>query len=180
MERRAAIKSLNVTIAGVLFFPGCNFSSETKETANSFLSPEQDLLLTDIIDSIIPASGDIPGAKAINVQDYVKIMVIDCREPEIQKIFLDGLGATEELSKSLHGDNFAALSDIDKHNVLNTMKNTVDEEPDHKKHSQFFDLVKGLTVQGYMTSEYYLTNHTEYVMVPGPIYECVPVTTKNI
>ncbi|HEX8356482.1 MAG TPA: gluconate 2-dehydrogenase subunit 3 family protein, partial [Segetibacter sp.] len=42
--------------------------------------------------------------------------------------------------------------------------------------SAFFALMKKLTVQGYMTSKYYLTNVRVYKLVPGKYYGCIPVT----
>lgn len=188
MERRGAIKSMAVAVAGVVFLPGCNFSSESKEVANSFLSPDQDQLLAEIVESIIPATENVPGAKALRVHDYIKLMVADCHEIEIHNIFLKGLGTVEKLAKDTYGKSYADLEQQQKIELLTTMKEADNEEyinlktdnSLYKEHNnQFYSLVKGLTIQGYMTSEYIMVNHSDYVMVPGSEYGCIPVSSKQ-
>lgn len=43
----------------------------------------------------------------------------------------------------------------------------------------FYSLVKGLTVRGYMSSEYVMTNLTHYEYMPGRYHGCVLVQAKT-
>ena len=173
MKRRVALKSLAVVVAGVVFLPGCDLSSKSStEAVQSFLPPAQDKLLASITDTFIPAT-DTPGASALEVPAYIKVMLADCHEQEVQKIFFKGLDKVERLSEKKFGKGFSSLETAQQQEILKTME--AGEQPD----KDFYALVKGLTVQGYMTSEYVMTNLTGYQMIPGHYYGCVPVTEKQ-
>ena len=45
---------------------------------------------------------------------------------------------------------------------------------------EFYGLVKGLTIRGYMTSEYVMTNLTHYQFIHGHYYYYVPVPAKTV
>lgn len=190
MERRLAIKNLAVTVAGVMFLPGCTISSESKEAVNSFLSTDQDLLLAGIVDAIIPTTESTPGAKALLVHDYIKLMVVDCHELEVHNILRGGLDTFQKMSQNDYGKSYADLELQQKEELLLKIKDVkaepdiADKEvPDDTEKDvpmdQFYNLVKGLTVQGYLTSEYVMANHSDYIMVPGPEYGCIPVASKQ-
>lgn len=175
MKRRAAIKSLTVTVAGVVFLPGCDFSSSgAPKNAQSFLSGNQNKLLSEIVESIIPATADIPGAKALGVHDYVKLMIADCHKKEVHTIFRQGLETVEKLPRQIYGKSYATLSPNQKADIFASL-----EASEEEKDQQFYTLVKGLSIQGFMTSQYIMTNHADYQMMPGPAYGCIPVSSKQ-
>jgi hypothetical protein len=177
MERRDALKSLAITVAGVVFLPACNINSGSRKVYQPFLSFDQNKLLIQVIDTIIPSSAEIPGAKDLAVQDYISIMVKECHEPEIRRIFFDGLATIEKLADSLYKVNYENLEHSRKADVLLNLKDA------KEKHlNDFYSLVKGLSIQGFMTSEYVMVNHSGYVMVPGPDYgdTAVPQHSKKI
>ena len=44
----------------------------------------------------------------------------------------------------------------------------------------FYHKTRGYILQGYLTSQHFLTNVKQYHLIPGPIFKgCVPVVTKN-
>ena len=174
MKRRVALKSLAVVVAGVVFLPGCDMSSKSSvETVQSFLSPEQDALLGGLVNTIIPAT-DTPGAKELGVPAYIKVMVADCHEPEVQKIFFKGFATVENLAGEKYGKAYAGLTPEQQKEVLFAL-----EASGEKADQEFYELLKGLTIQGYMSSEYVMTNHTGFEMIPGRYHGCVPVPSKQ-
>lgn len=174
MKRRVALKSLAVAVAGVVFLPGCDLNSKSStEAVHSFLSPEQDKLLASVVDTLIPAT-DTPGAKELGVPAYIKIMIADCEEQEVHKIFFKGFATVEDLAKKKFGKEYTALNAGEQKEVLKAMAASGE-----KADQDFYTLLKGLTVQGYMTSEYVMTNITGYQMIPGHYYGCVPVPSKQ-
>lgn len=170
MKRREAIRNLTFAVAGVIFVPGCNFSRDAKETAGSFLSSKQQAILQAIVDTIIPGDELIPGAKILKVHEYIKIMIADCYRKEVQEIFLTGLEQVETCAKENFHNKFAELEQDARKEILVTLENTNEEAV-----RQFYSLVKGLSIQGFMTSEYVITNFSDYDMVPGPDYCCIEV-----
>lgn len=174
MERRVALKSLAVAVAGVVFLPGCDISSKSStEAVQSFLSPAQDKNLARIVETFIPAT-DTPGAEELGVHQYIKVMVADCQEMEVQQIFLKGLDQVESQAREKFGKAYAALKPAEQTQILKSFQDSAEE-----KNKLFFDLVKGLTIQGYMTSEYVMTEQQGFKLVPGPHYACVPVSSKS-
>jgi hypothetical protein len=170
MERRVVLKSLAVVVAGVVFIPGCDLSNKPSGgVVEAFLSPSQNELLADIVEAFIPAT-DTPGAKELKVHSYIKIMVIDCQEPEVQKLFLEGLHKLDEGAKERFGKGFSALTIPQQFELLRMLESSAEASD-----AAFYTLLKGLTIQGFMTSEYVMSNHTGYQMVPGYYYGCVPV-----
>ena len=174
MKRRVALKSLAFAVAGAVFLPGCDLSSKaSSETIHTFLSPSQDKLLADLAETLIPET-NTPGAKALKVHDYIKVMVADCHEPEAQKVFFTGLETVEKRSEKEFGKAFAALEGPQKMQILKKI-----ESSDTKEEKEFYHLLKGLTIQGYMTSEYVMTSHLGYELVPGFYNGCVPVSSLS-
>lgn len=172
MQRRVALKSLAVVVAGIVFLPGCDLSYKSSgEVVQFYLSPSQDQLLSSIVETFIPAT-DTPGAKELRVQDYVKIMVTDCHEPEVQKIFFEGLDMVGVLAKEKFGKEYSSLSISRQSDILKTMESGTQTDKD------FYTLLKGLTIQGYMSSEYVMKEHRGYQMIPGYFHGCVPVKRK--
>lgn len=161
-------------VAGAVILPGCDLSSKSSvETIQSFLSPSQDKLLANLAELIIPVT-DTPGAKDLKVHDYIKVMVADCHEPEVQKIFFNGLDTVENLSEKRFGRAFSALDAAQQKQILKRLESSGEE-----KEKEFYALLKGLTIQGYMTSEYVMTNLTGYQLVPGHYNGCVPVSSES-
>lgn len=172
MKRRVALKSLAVVVAGVVFFPGCDFNNKSSgEVIQFYLSPSQDQLLTSIVETFIPAT-DTPGAKELRVHDYVKVMVADCHEPEVQKIFFEGLDKAGVLASEKFGNDYSSLSISRQSDILKAM------ETGNQTEKEFYVLLKGLTIQGYMSSEYVMKEHRGYQMIPGYYHGCVPVKRK--
>ncbi len=162
--------------AGLLVLPGCD-TSGWKETAvqatDPLLSAKQEDLLAEIVETLIPTT-DTPGAKELKVHAYVHKMVADCFEEDAQQALVKGLNQVEKLSDKKYNKAFAAASMEERTAILEQMSQT--EGTDQK---EFFGLVKGLTIQGYMTSEYMMTNITKYEMVPGRYLGCVPVQSST-
>lgn len=170
MNRRKAIKNLTFAVSGVILIPGCDFNRDLKVINEGFLSEDKKHLLKAIVETIIPEDNKIPGAGKLKVHEYVETMVADCHGKEVQRVFLQGLDKVKELAAQIYNSDFVDLELQEKLEILVAME-TAKEEPEN----QFFLLVKGLSIQGFLTSEYVITNFTDYVMVPGPEYCCTPV-----
>ena len=175
MKRRVALKNLALAAGGLLALPSwANGWSEEKLPAGpGFLSPQLEALLAEVTETILPAT-DTPGAKDLKIPAFVQKMLADCYEPEVQKNVAKGLETVEQEAKKAAGKSFASCSAPQRESILIQLK--VSAEP---AISSFYKLVKDLTLQGYLTSEYYLTNHTNYKMIPGHFYGCVPVSAQT-
>ncbi len=148
---------------------------------DSLLPADQHTLLADVAETIIPATPGnapgtvLPGAKALGIPDFIQKMVTDCYEPVAQKTLTNGLTTVDDLARQRFGKPFAEGDATQRMEVLNQMNLSGDAGQ-----KAFFSLVKNLTIRGYMSSEYVMTNLTHYEMVPGRYHGCVPVANKIV
>lgn len=161
-------------VGGLISLPAWanGWTTETARPTRQILSRDQIDLLADMAETIIPAT-ETPGAKALNVHQFIQKMVADCYEPKAQNSLRAGLDALDGLAQKSFGKTFAE-GDVMQRTTLLTQ---LSQDPAQK---DFYGLVKNLTIRGYMSSEYVMTNLTHYEFMPARYHGCVPVLAKNV
>lgn len=156
-------------VGGLISLPAWanGWTAETTRLTRQLLSDGQADLLAEMVETIIPAT-DTPGAKALNVHQFVQKMVADCYEPKAQESLRTGLAALDGLAQKSFGKSFPE-GDVTQRTTLLTQ---LAQDPAQK---EFYGLVKNLTIRGYLSSEYVMTNLTHYEFIPGRYHGCVPV-----
>lgn len=169
MHRREALKNLALISGGAVLVPSCNFEQDDILAAykNLKVTESQRDLLSLVADTIIPP-GEIKGAADIAVQDFILVMVNDCVEAERQVLFTSGLQAFNGYSKKIAG-NFSPLEAAEKEKVVAQGMAIPDESTDETEKAirTFLTLTKRFTIQGYMMSEYIMTQVKPYSLIPG-------------
>lgn len=114
MDRREAVKSVAFLIGGALsvttiatLFDSCNTPGKNSE---HLFTPDQEKLVTEIADIIIPTTQKSPGAKAANVGPFITMMIKDCYPEDAQKAFVKGLEDIETRAKKEFGKSFLEIS----------------------------------------------------------------------
>jgi Gluconate 2-dehydrogenase subunit 3 len=170
MQRREALKSLAILTGGAVLIPSCNFEKEDILAAYSNLqiTPSLQTLLGQIADTIIPPA-KVKGASDLAVQDFVLVMVNDCLDKNQQTQFTKGLQEFNTFSKKSGGANFSRLELAEKEKVviegLATAADTTEEN--QKAVREFLSIAKQFTIQGFMMSEYIMTEVKPYSLIPG-------------
>ena len=145
----------------------------------STLPLAEEALLAEIVETFIPQttmpgesmpSTSMPGAKSLGVHQFAMRMIQDCYGPPAQETLQRGLTLAEDTAQKTAGKPFTACDAPQRMAILTAL--TTNTDPVGKA---FVDLVKGLTIQGYTNSEYYLVNVKKYVMAPGYYHGCVEV-----
>lgn len=149
MKRREVIKQMFVMAGGLLIASSCDFSGKKASIAlqNIDFSADDEELLARLVNVIIPED-DSPGGKSLNLNLFVMKMLDDCASPEQQESFLAGL-------KKCHKE-----SSNDDTKLLSYLKGLPEDD-------QFSKILKARTLQGYLNSEYVMTNKLIYELVPG-------------
>ena len=124
-------------------------------------SADQDSLLNNWMGVIIPESS-IPGAVSLGVPAFVKTMLRDCYEPKTSENLVKALAALPTIDKVSESEKEQVFFQIEKG------KMGVDAQ-------KAIATLKGLTIRGYMTTEYVMVNHLNYVMAPGFFNGCEPL-----
>jgi hypothetical protein len=185
MNRRDALARVALLMGGAVigadyFLTGCSPASTDKDKAQAkdtaakgplkdVLNPEQTAYLTEVSDTILPAT-KTPGAKAANVGAFMNVMVRDSYTPADQEIFTKGLTQLEEASQKMNGKGFLASTPAQRTALLtaldaeqkNYAKTKTPEQPNH-----YFRMIKELTLLGFFTSEVGATQVLRYLPVPG-------------
>ena len=150
MKRREVIKQMFVMAGGILIASSCDFSGEKASVAlkNVQFSANDEALLARLVEGIIPET-DSPGGKQLNLHLFVMKMVDDCASPGQQDAFQVGL---KKCHKQIGKDGDAK--------VMVYLKELPEED-------EFMTILKARTLQGYLNSEYVMTNKLIYELVPG-------------
>ncbi|MES2518026.1 MAG: gluconate 2-dehydrogenase subunit 3 family protein [Bacteroidota bacterium] len=171
MQRRSAIKNLALTIGSAIILPSWAnaWNRESLQNSQVIIFSSQENLLAEIVETIIPKT-DTLGAKELNIHQFTVKMVADCYDKKAQDIFKKGLDSVDALAKKEAGKAFVECDGKQKLDILSKMSNA--ENSDDKA---FVRLVKNLVIQGYLNSEYVMTNLRKFEFAPGHYYGCVPV-----
>ena len=124
-------------------------------------SADQDQLLQAWMGVIIPESS-IPGAVSLGVPAYVKVMLRDCYEPATFTTLMKVLASLPSIEKVSESEKEQLFFQIEQG------KQGADAQ-------KAMATLKGLTIRGYMTTEYVMVNHQNYVMAPGFFNGCEPL-----
>lgn len=126
MDRRDAVKSVAFLIGGALsattiatLFDSC--TQPGKNSANLF-SEDQEKLVSEIADIILPTTAKSPGAKAAAVGPFITMMVKDCYPENAQKAFIKGLEDLETRSKKEYSKSFLEMSVAERSDLLTKVK----------------------------------------------------------
>ncbi|MFD2937471.1 gluconate 2-dehydrogenase subunit 3 family protein [Spirosoma flavum] len=175
MKRRGVIKHLTLATGAFFITPAwaTRWSKASVVFAPSFLSVADRDLLAEVVETIIPVtnspSESTPGAKDLGVHLFVERMLADCYEKSTQQKARNGLKAVSAMSTESYRKPFEQADATQRLALLTRMANSTDANQ-----QEFLTLMKSLTIQGYTTSEYVMTNFYHYVMAPGHYYGCVP------
>lgn len=163
MKRRAAIRSMLYIAGGILVLPACYRQSGrvSIDLTNLSLTDDDELLLEILTETLIPAT-DTPGGKELLLHLFVLKMVDDCHGPEDHTVFIKGLRAFAEWSKKELNTSFIVARADERISVLDRAKDNNDEDV-----AKFLGITKRRTIQGYVNSQYVMTNMVKYELVPG-------------
>lgn len=199
MNRRSVIKNILFVSAGASLIPAC-MNDKGKASfllKNITVSGDQEKMIADLASIIIPTT-DSPGAKELSSHLFVMMMVDDCYNNEGRQKFTKGMTAFEELVKKRYSTDFTKLTADQKKVLLTDVEAAITanmqaaQKNDGGKAKQpannavnditadttdFYNTVKWLTVESFVTSQYFLTKVQVYELVPGRYHGCVPVKT---
>lgn len=175
MNRREAVKTTAVVLGGVLFATGGFVAAcareEAKTPASGALSHDDQMLIEEIADTLLPTTASSPGAKAAGAGAAINLLLTDCYEPEQQALAVGGLAEFRRACKSRAGAEFAALSAADREKFVRQ----IDAESLSARDPHYFGLIRELAHRAYFSSEIGMTKARRWVLVPGKWLGCVPL-----
>ncbi|MEP7257595.1 MAG: gluconate 2-dehydrogenase subunit 3 family protein [Flavitalea sp.] len=167
MNRRSLFKNLAIVAGGILILPSCSGdkAKASIELDKLDISAEQEKLLGDVADTIIPAT-DTPGAKALNIHLFVLKMMNDCYEKTDQEKFVSGMNQMNASAKKSFGASFSEGTVKQRQELLQSLE----QKTASAEQAYFYEIMKDRTIQGYMNSKYVMTNLVIYELIPSKPY----------
>jgi len=161
MQRRDVIKKTALLIGGIVIAPELIAKALTDPYPTLSRQPADRLtLLAEMADTILPDT-DTPGAKAAKVHEYIAVVVEDCFPPDQRPTFWTGLESAEKQCIAIHGKSFVDCSPAERTVFFKKL------EIEQKSGDSFWRQLKGLTINGYFTSEIGATQALNYDPIPG-------------
>jgi hypothetical protein len=172
MQRRTALKQLGLIAGAAIILPHCTSKEAATEASITLhklqVSGQQENLLATMTDALIPKT-DIPGAKELNIHQFVLRMMDDCFDADAQKKFMDGLEQAKKAVADKTGKDAEDCTAADWQALFQDIEAGKTTAPvqgeDNLK--AFYDPFRQLTIRGYLGSEYVMTNVFGYQMIPG-------------
>lgn len=177
MQRREALRNvafllggaISATSMGVLFE---SFTLPENEKNHVFFTADQEKVLAEFADIIIPTTKSSAGAKAAGLGKFIPMMLRDCYPASMQKAFADGLKDMEAKSLKDFNKDFLALTVAERTRLVgdlrtDTIAQKKTDKTNKKKNDYFFVIARDLTLLGYFSSEIGCTQAREYIAIPG-------------
>lgn len=176
MDRREALKTTGVFLGGALLassgvLEACARGERHTAIAGRVLSLEDQKLMEEIADTLLPATATSPGAKAAGAGPVINLLLTDCHEPPDHEKVKDGLAQFRDECTKRHGAAFPALSRQQREQFLRE----VDGEAKQRGDAHYFHLVRDLANTAYFSSEIGMTKALRYDRIPGKWVGCMPL-----
>ena len=174
MNRRDALKATTVLLGGA-WLAGCDAAPRegkgdgaagSPPAGGRVLSADDQALIEEIADTLLPTTPASPGAKAAGAGAAINLLLSDCYDAAAQRRVVQGLQAFRARSAG-----FASLPQTDRERLLREL----DAEAKRTGETHYFLLVRELAVRAYFSSEVGMTKALRYVLVPGRWTGCVPL-----
>jgi hypothetical protein len=169
VTRREALQTTTVLVGTALFAPGVLTGCGPKGRESATAATDDQALLEDIADTLLPATASSPGAKTAGIGATMVLLLKDCRSPDEQALVTKGLQEFRAVCRERGGD-FSSLQQSQREQLLREM----DEAAGHAA-THWFAIVRELAVHVYFSSEVGLTRAMRYELTPGRYDACVPL-----
>ena len=175
LTRREAIKTIGVGVGVIASLPVLGNSQELASHDHSnhsaqgaapakaqplrFFTEEENKTVIEMSERIIPADDHSPGAKAVQVCEYIDLVVSESSDATRQT-WREGLGAINKMSRDKFGKAFADASAEQQIALLTEISKN--ERSPQTVEEKFFRTIKYATIDGYYTSEIGIKKELQY------------------
>jgi hypothetical protein len=172
MQRRTALKQLGLIAGAAIILPHCTSKEAATEASmtlhNLKVTGQQENLLASMTDALIPKT-DTPGAKELNIHQFVLRMADDCMDAETRKRFMAGFTQAQKALEDKTGKDASDCTPAELQALFQDIaagKTPVPAQGEDNLKA-FYEPFRQLTIRGYLGSEYVMTNVFGYKMIPG-------------
>jgi len=173
MKRREAIRNILLASASTIFITGCSEANviDFLKEGNLQLNSNHEDYLSKISESFLPLSS-LEG-KVGKPVDFILKMLNDCHSSEQVQQYAEGF----EQYKTLMNQSKLKIKSSSPNEIIPVVQKILEETEQPQEALIFFiNKTKGLSIQNLTSSEYYMTEHLDYQLIPKAPYDgCTPI-----
>ena len=176
MNRREAVRATTLVVGGLLLTSnglvfGCARERESARIASRVLNEDDQALIEQIADTLLPTTRSSPGAAAAHAGPEINLLLSDCYEPDAQVRVVNGLKEFRQSCDTKFDREFASLAPSQREALVREIDATALHAKGH-----YFQLVRELAERTYFSSEIGMTKARRWTLEPGKWVGCVPLT----
>lgn len=173
MRRRQAIRNIAIATAAAYLLPQCKNEPKIEATAypNVPLTADQRKLVEQFTEALLPKANtqiQTPETTA----NFVLTVLNDCTSPDDVQKYLTGLKELQSRIRERYKTDFGSLPESQQAEVFAWLSGT---EGLSAPLQYFFGTTRGLAIEHFTTSEYFLKNVMKWEFIPGYFKGCSPV-----
>jgi len=173
MNRREAVRTTTLVVGGLLLTSnglvlGCVREREPARIAGRVLNEDDQALIEQIADTLLPTTRSSPGAAAAHAGPEINLLLSDCYELDAQVRVVNGLKEFRRSCNAKFDRDFTSLAPPQREQLLRELDATAQREKGH-----YFPLVRELAERVYFSSEIGMTQARRWTMEPGKWIGCV-------
>lgn len=153
-------------------------------TALRTLNPHQEAIVRTMTEMILPRT-ETPGAADVGATEFIDLLLTEWYDDPDRGLFLNGLADVDSRSKSLFAKDFVDCSALQQADILTALgERMIQEAAEHPRpqfddsvsETNFYAMLRRLTLTSYYTSEKGATEELHYEIVPGMFDGCHTIT----
>ena len=184
MKRREALKNLGLATGFFVATPTVmsilqSCTAEPDTWTPMILTTDQGIVLTRLVNIILPNTDDLPSVTELNVPQFIDRYVAEIFDDEDQNHFKSAFDQTIAIVKPDAESDINSISDDDYMALLNEhmlLKDEIDKEREADTEfegltvSEFLNRIKSMTIKAYKTTQEIGENVMVYDPVPAQYY----------
>lgn len=183
MTRREALTAVSAIMGGTIiganaFLSGC--ASAAASDYAGVLTNAELATLREVAETILPKTDLTPGATDCKVAEFMNVMVTECYDVAEQTTFKNGVVKLDELSNTTHQKSFVKLAPEQRHALFLQLEAEAKTYGETRKpedpETHYYQMMKQLSLVGFLTSEVGMTKAMRHVAVPGRFDPCIEYT----
>ena len=153
-------------------------------TALRTLNSHQEAIVRTMTEMIMPRT-ETPGAADVGTTEFIDLLLTEWYDEPDRTLFLKGLADVDSRSKELFGKKFVDCSAPQQSDILVALgEQMVQDAAEHPRpqfdsstsETNFYAMLRRLTLTSYYTSEQGATEELHYEIVPGMFDGCHTIT----
>ena len=181
MNRREVLKKTlvlaGISVSGssaIALLQGCQSISNQKWQP-VFFTEQESVIVSSICELIIPKT-ETPGAIDLHLPQFVDVMINDCL-PDAEKVFRKPFNEFSESVINQYSKSFDKCTLEEQLKIIEDLEEK--SKSDESGKYEFYQIIKGLTQFGYLSSEYVMKNLLDYQPIPVDFIGCIDADSET-